>query len=497
MASIAARPEVVASSGGKLRRELRIWETLGLSIGIASPALAMSFSGPVAAFYAGRAAPLSFLVAAIILGFVAYGMVVVSRLFSHAGSVYGLTGATVGPRSGFFSGWALLGCYTVFTPGSLIASGYFIALFFHDTGIWPGADYIVFALILIALCWVLNLIHIKNLTRTLLTFEGVSVTLIIVLMVVIVARLAGGNSPTPQATLTGSIFTLPSGVGLHEVALASVFAFIAFAGFEGAMSLGEECRNPRRDIPRALIYATIGIGVFYVLCIACQSLGFGATTKGAQAFANSSGPVFDLSHTYVGSLLAEILELGAAVSAFGSALGSTAGAARLVFALSRDGLPGSTFATVTRRAGAPARALALPMTIALVATVIVRVMGVTGFNAWVYFGTLGTLLLLVAYALVDFGAVKVLFQKRNGADLARALVPTIAILLLAYVLLNQLYPVPASPLNVFPYIALAWLLIGLAIVLFVPGLSARVGQALTRLEGLDSSDGVEAPSSTA
>ena len=124
------------------------------------------------------------------------------------------------------------------------------------------------------------------------------------------------------------------------------------------------------------------------------------------------------------------------------------------------------------------------MLVSTVATVVVRVLGVTGFNAWEYFGTIGTLLLLVAYALVDFGAVRVLYEKREGAGLARALGPVIAIIFLAYVLYNQLYPVPPAPYNVFPYVDVVWLLVGLSIILFVPGLAARVGQGLARQEGL-------------
>lgn len=258
------------------------------------------------------------------------------------------------------------------------------------------------------------------------------------------------------------------------------------------MSLGEECQQPRRDIPRALIYATVGIGVFYVLCMACQSLGFGATAKGAQAFAGSSGPVFDLAHSYVGQVLAEVLELGAAISAFGSGLGSSAGAARLIFALTRDGLPGSLFATVTARSGAPARAVALTMTTTAIGVVGMRALNVTGLDAWEYFGTIGTLLLLVAYALVDFGAVKVLVTRRGPGDILRVVAPVIAILFLAYVLYNQLYPVPPSPFNVFPYVVLVWLLIGLAMVLFVPGLAARIGQALARQEGLANTETAQA-----
>ena len=145
-------------------------------------------------------------------------------------------------------------------------------------------------------------------------------------------------------------------------------------------------------------------------------------------------------------------------------------------------------------AGEPARAIAVVMVITTVATVLVRILGVTGFNAWQYFGTIGTLLLLVAYALVDVGALKVLIARGTAAAWVRLVGPLLAILFLAFVLYNNLYPVPPSPFNVFPYIALVWLLAGLAIVLLVPGLAARIGSGLARQEGLTAPDAVEVSS---
>ena len=476
-----------ASVGGvqriRLRRELRIWEVLALSIGLASPTLAMSFSGPGAAALVGRAVPLAFLFGGIVLCFIASGMVIVSRNFSHAGSVYGLTGATVGPRAGFFSGWSLLGCYLIFTPGSMASAGYFIALFLQSTGIWKGADYIVFALLLAALCWLLNLIHIRNLTRSLLSIEGISVTLLLVLMIVIVVRLAAGHAPNPEASLSLNVF-VPQEGGFHGIALAAVFAFLAFAGFEGAMSLGEETHQPKRTIPQALIVATLGIAVFYLLCQVCQALGFGPTAKGGAAFAASSGPVFDLSHAYVGTVMAWALELGAAVSAFGSGLASSAGCARLIYAMFRDAQPGSSMATVTRRAGAPGRALAITMIFAIVAVVAMRLANQTGFQIWQYYGTIGTLLILVAYALVNVGAVRLLIVHRDRENLLAVAGPGLAVLFVLYILYNQIYPVPTPPYNLFPYICAAWLLIGLLLVLGVPGLARRIGAGLAREEGL-------------
>jgi amino acid transporter len=465
-----------AGNTGHLRRELRVWEALALSVGIMSPALAMAMSGAGPAGIVGRAVPLAFIFATIGLAFVAYGFVTLSRHFSHAGSVYGLTGATLGPRAGFFSGWALLGCYTIFTPGSLIAAGYFIALFCQDTGIWKSANFLPFALIFAAVLWRMALGDVRKLTRSLLSIEGVSVTLIVILMIVIFVRLIAGSAPG-GATLNAHIFSPPKGVGLHDIGLASVFAFIAFAGFEGAASLGEETEKPTRDIPKAILGAVAGAGVFFLLCMCAQSLGFGTSAAGVKAFAGSSGPLFDLSHRYVDGAMANLLELGAAVSAFGSALGSAAGGARLLFAISRDGIPSSPLARVGKR-GAPAPALALLMAIAVVGIVVARILNLGGVDAWGYFGTIGTLALLVAYLLVNAGALRFLGAGKAGPAGWKIVLPAIAVLFLGYVLYNELYPVPASPFNVFPYVVAAWLVMGLALVVVVPGLAERVGRGL-------------------
>ncbi|HEY1616113.1 MAG TPA: APC family permease, partial [Streptosporangiaceae bacterium] len=94
-----------------LRRELRTWQSLALSIAMMSPTLAIAVYGGAPALYVGRAAPLAFILSGVGVVLVGAGLVYLCRYFSHAGSVYGLTGVTLGPRAGFFSGWALLGTY--------------------------------------------------------------------------------------------------------------------------------------------------------------------------------------------------------------------------------------------------------------------------------------------------------------------------------------------------------------------------------------------------
>ena len=100
----AAEGQVTAHG---LKRNLHVWEAIGLSVGAMSPALAMSFSGPGVAALVGRGAALSFVFAGVTCCLIGYGYMLLTRKYNHAGSVYGFVGASLGPRTGVFSSWAM------------------------------------------------------------------------------------------------------------------------------------------------------------------------------------------------------------------------------------------------------------------------------------------------------------------------------------------------------------------------------------------------------
>ena len=54
-----------------------------------------------------------------------------------------------------------------------------------------------------------------------------------------------------------------------------VFAILAFIGFEASAPLGEEAKNPRRTVPRAVVGSALAIGIFYVLCSYAWVFGAG------------------------------------------------------------------------------------------------------------------------------------------------------------------------------------------------------------------------------
>jgi amino acid transporter len=111
-----------------------------------------------------------------------------------------------------------------------------------------------------------------------------------------------------------------------------------------------------------------------------------------------------------------------------------------------------------------------------------RAPGINGAALFGYLGTIGVFLILVAYILTNVGAIRFFVARRLWRW--QWIIPLLAILILGYTLYSNIYPVPAAPYNIFPYVALAWLVIGLIIAFASPALVRRIGLHLEENEGL-------------
>src|SRR5207247_184987 len=101
-----------------------------------------SVTGVQASRLLGSAAPLAYVLASVGMAFIGYGFVRLSAAFSHAGSVYAFVGKTLGPRAGFFAGWALIGTYIVFPPVSVLGMAVFAEAFVRHSGIATSVDWL-------------------------------------------------------------------------------------------------------------------------------------------------------------------------------------------------------------------------------------------------------------------------------------------------------------------------------------------------------------------
>ena len=129
--------EANPSGAPGLKRSLSVWAAVGLSVALMAPSMAANINPQASATTAGRAVPLTFLIAAIGVLLVAYSFVRLCQYFHHSGSVYAFVGATLGPRAGVVAGWGLLGTYTFYAVVTASAAGIFGTAFLQAVGIWP------------------------------------------------------------------------------------------------------------------------------------------------------------------------------------------------------------------------------------------------------------------------------------------------------------------------------------------------------------------------
>jgi amino acid transporter len=216
-----------------------------------------------------------------------------------------------------------------------------------------------------------------------------------------------------------------------------------------------------------------------------QTLGFGTDAAGVSAFAEASSPLGVLGTDYMGAGFADLVNLGVAASAFASALATAAAGSRMLYALGRDGFVSTALARTSDRFGSPAVSLAVVLGIALVALVGLRLNGTDAVDAFFYPATMAILSLIVAYAVTNVGALRFLFLGRR-APLREIVFPLGALAFLGYVLVESVSG-QEFPYTWFPHVVAAWLAVGLAVVLAVPGLATRIGANLAADQGIAAS----------
>jgi amino acid transporter len=328
----------------------------------------------------------------------------------------------------------------------------------------------------------------------LLSVEGTTVALILIVTAVVLVRLLAGNAPGHEH-FTWTVFQVTPGTSFSGLFLGVVFGFLSFAGFEAASTLGEEANRPTRDIPRAILGTAIFGGIYFVIVTAVEMMGFGTSPAGVKAYIASPSLLGDLGSSYVGHWVGDVITLGTTISAFGCCLASTVGAARLLYALSRD-TAGHRGLGKGSRWGTPAWAtLVITALAGAIVVVYTAAFHATAFDSFLWSGTIGTLILLVVYVLATVGCTILVFvQRKLPVPMWQVVVPIAAIVVLGYTLYRNVIPYPTGAGAWFPVVSGAWLLVAVIAVIFAAGTARRLGLALAAREGIAPPDAGDAKS---
>lgn len=465
-----------------ISRKLKLWEALIFSVGLVGPTLAMSGNAQGIIASVGKALPMVFILGFVGVLFIAYGFIRLTAYYSHTGSAYGLVGVTIGPRSGFFSGFALFGAYLFSAVSALAAFGAFTNAFL--AALTPRSSHpfqlpwIILVFVGVLLSLYLNNKNGRYIARVLVIIEGIGIVLMLILAAVILMK-GGAHPATPRPSLLAL-----HGVGVKAVMGGVVAAFLSWAGFEGCATLGEETDKPKRNIPLALLGSIVLTGILFVLMMYAQLIGFGANPAGFKNFANSSNSLGTLAGQYIGDVFGLCILFTALMSAFACHLSSTAAAGRLTYALARDGFGHRILAQLHEKTNSPRNAIILVLIVCIVINFLSWLSGKpdmgTGsaaLNSYFYYAIVGSICMMITYLMVEIGVIGLILRGQIKIPLWELILPVLGIAIMVISIYFNLLGQGniLSP----PVIGLIWVGVGLAIILLVPKLARRIGGMLT------------------
>jgi amino acid transporter len=210
-----------------------------------------------------------------------------------------------GPKTGWFGGWAIVVADVLVMASLAQVAGQYIFLLFGATGIGsnPASGWVL----LTGVAWIVFMTYIcyrgievsANFQKALLSIE---IVMLMVLSIVALVRVETGHHP-PESIQPSWSWLSPSGLPFGAFASGLILMVFIYWGWDTALSVNEETKDPAKTPGRAAILSTLILVVTYTLAIFGAQSFAGIGTKGiGLANANNSSDVLSvLGHAVFGA----------------------------------------------------------------------------------------------------------------------------------------------------------------------------------------------------
>lgn len=397
-----------------LSRSLGLTSLVLFGLAYMTPLIVLGIFGVVAEVTGGASAS-AYLVALIAMLFTASSYGRMAAVHPVAGSAYTYVRRTIDSRVGFLVGWAVLLDY-LFLPMViwLIGGAYLQAQF-------PGVPGWVWIVLFVVATSALNVLGIKVADRTnyiMMAFQVLVIGAFVALSIgsVVADHGAGGLFDAHP------FFNSTSGFSM--VSAGAAIAAYSFLGFDAVTTFTEETKDPQRTVPRAImLIALIGGAIFVLVSYTTQLVHPGG------AFKDASSAAFEIALTIGGNVFGAVFLAGLVIAQFASGLAAQAAAARLLYAMGRDGaLPRRVFGELSRRFRSPVFNIVIIGVVGLLALFL----DVATSTSFINFGAFTAFTMVNVSVIVHF--VRERRAGRSPNVLLYAVFPTIGAIITGYLL---------------------------------------------------------------
>jgi basic amino acid/polyamine antiporter, APA family len=342
-------PEIIPNAPPEvsLKRELGRWDLTAIGVNQVIGGAVFALPAALAA-NAGAWSPWTVAAVGFASMLVALSFAEVASRFDGTGGPYLYTRAAFGRFSAFEVGWMMW-----FTRAASWAS--VINVLVASLGrYWPavtaGMPRTLLLTAIIGAITALNIRGIKQSSFVLNLFTAGK-------MFPLIAFIAVGLFFIDPARLSAD-----ASISASELSTTALLLIFAFGGYEVVPVVAGEARNPRRDVPFALVMT---IAIVTVVMTLAQVVALGTL----PGLADSDTPLADAAMLFMGAAGAMMLTVGAVVSTSGNNIGQALSGSRNLFALAEQGDLPPFFGRVHPRYRTPINAIIVTAGVSLVLAV--------------------------------------------------------------------------------------------------------------------------------
>jgi len=417
------------------------------------PGIDFYFAFGVIAVTAGVAAPLTILAAGVAVVLLAFTVAEFSKAEPSAGSFITYVETSLGARAGVLVALLVAVGYTVAIAGVFTMSGGMVALtLVHYTSWHPAWEPLTLLLTGGAIWLAVRGVSLSTTAVALAVLAQVAIMLLVCVVILVDERSQLSGIPFSWSHLTGGLTGLSAGFPL---------ALYMFIGWENGPALAEECRDPKRTVPRAL-FISVAVATFLFVFYTYSTVT--AFHYDVSAIGRSSFPLLTVADHYLGGL-AILAWLAGIVSVLATLVAGANSQARMLYDGGRSGLLPAWLGRVRARDNTPVHAL-LAMAGAGRAIValwwISHLLGVNGggtnpVGLYAECSTMGTIVILFVYFLTTLSLPVFMWRRhrKSFSALRHVAVPVLGALTLIVPFVELCKPGQPAPYSEFPYVALA------------------------------------------
>ncbi len=433
------------------RNSLGLAELVFQGITHIAPAACIIFIFPIIAGQAGPDMPISLLLSTMVCFFIGNTVAQFSKYMPSSGGYYSFATRGLGSRSGFMATWNYL-LYDLLGPaGALGFLGYLLSDILR-TELGVNVPWWLVAGAAFAFIGAVTYTGIRISMHTTAVLGSLEMLIMLALAVTFLLH------PGPGSSYVAPLKPSSSPHHFQGILGGMVFSILALSGFEASAPLAQESRRPGRFIGLAVNLSLLATGIFYVFTSYSSAVGWG--TGNMAAFASSPNPYYDLGHALWGAGW-WLVVLALVNSAIGTGMACTNAASRVMYTMGQAGTLPARFGRIHPVHRTPAFAIGFIQLFGFVAVLIVGLLFQPA-DIFAFLGTIATLGVIILYSMANVALTS--YIRREHPDDFRVwrhvVIPWIGTLALLPVLFITVYPAPAWPYNLTPFLFVVALICG-------------------------------------